>query len=220
MITFQGFKPSGLEKIANAMGFQGEEKDFQKFLEENPDRQAEMMRYQDIARKMVEGGYVKKMSTGGGVDDRIQPDSSLLKNAVIETEPKEPKKPKTITDVAAKRVTDPKVPTGAVINPFGIPTRDDQIISTDSGQLEGNIVTGGQGATTTTATATPKTDASTYDADKKSDEVKATVESLEAAQTDPNDPRAKVTAQESTKTLVEKKSRNDRLLSNNGLQKS
>ena len=203
MITFQGFKPSGIEKIANAMGFQGEEKDFQKFLEENPDRQAEMMRYQDIARKMVEGGYVKKMSTGGGVDDRIQPDSSLLKNAVIETEPKEPKKPKTITDVAAKRVTDPKLPTGAVINPFGIPTSDDQIISTDSGQLEGNIVTGGQGATTTTATATPKTDASTYDADKKSDEVKATVESLEAAQTDPNDPRAKVTAQESTKTLVE-----------------
>ena len=49
MITFQGFKPSGLEKIANAMGFQGEEKDFKKFLEENPDRQAEMLRYQDIA---------------------------------------------------------------------------------------------------------------------------------------------------------------------------
>ena len=37
MNVFQGFKPSGLEKIANAMGFQGEEKDFQKFLEENPD---------------------------------------------------------------------------------------------------------------------------------------------------------------------------------------
>ena len=64
MISFQGFKPSGIEKIANAMGFQGEEKDFKKFLEENPDRQAEMMRYQDIARKMVEGGYVKKMSNG------------------------------------------------------------------------------------------------------------------------------------------------------------
>ena len=32
MIQFQGFKPSGMEKIANAMGFQGEEKDFQKFL--------------------------------------------------------------------------------------------------------------------------------------------------------------------------------------------
>jgi len=78
MITFQGFKPSGLEKIANAMGFQGEEKDFQKFLEENPDRQAEMLRYQDIARKMVEGGYVKKMSRGG--DTRTVDESEIAKD--------------------------------------------------------------------------------------------------------------------------------------------
>jgi hypothetical protein len=202
MITFKGFKPSGIEKIANAMGFQGEEKEFKKFLEENPDRQAEMMRYQDIARKMVEGGYVKKLSGGAYVDDdgkiTVRPDDRAK-----QTEEGTPKKKKTITDVTAKRVTDPKLPTGAVINPYGVPTDDDQLIPTDSGKLEGNIVTGGQGATTTTATATPKTDASTYDADKKSDEVKATVESLEAAQTDPNDPRAKVTAQESTKTLVE-----------------
>ena len=61
MNTFQGFKPSGMEKIANSMGFQGNMNDFQKFLNDNPDRQAEMMRYQNMARKMVEGGYVKKM---------------------------------------------------------------------------------------------------------------------------------------------------------------
>ena len=34
MNTFQGFKPSGMEKIANAMGFQGNIKDFQKFLQQ------------------------------------------------------------------------------------------------------------------------------------------------------------------------------------------
>ena len=62
---FQGFKPSGMEKIANAMGFQGNIKDFQQFLQENPDRQSEMMRYQDMARKMVAGGYVNKMQEGG-----------------------------------------------------------------------------------------------------------------------------------------------------------
>ena len=201
MIQFQGFKPSGIEKIANAMGFQGEEKDFQKFLEDNPDRQAEMMRYQDMARKMVEGGYVKKMSTGGAIDDEV-----FTGQPVPDNEPppkKDPKKPKTITDVSAKRVTDPKLPTGAVINPYGVPTDDDQLIPTDSGKLGDTPMAGGLGAITTTATATPKTDASTYDADKKSDEVKATVESLEAAQTDPNDPRAKITAQDSTKSLVE-----------------
>ena len=69
MIQFQGFKPSGMEKIANAMGFQGNIKDFQKFLEDNPDRQTEMMRYQDAARQMAEGGYLKKMQTGGSIGD-------------------------------------------------------------------------------------------------------------------------------------------------------
>ena len=64
MISFQGFKPSGMEKIANAMGFQGMKR-LSKVLKDNPDRQAEMMRYQNIARKMVEGGYVKKMQEGG-----------------------------------------------------------------------------------------------------------------------------------------------------------
>jgi hypothetical protein len=113
MISFQGFKPSGLEKIANAMGFQGEEKDFKKFLEENPDRQAEMLRYQDIARKMVEGGYVNKMQEGGT-----------------------PAK-KSIRDISLDRVTDPKVPTGATVSPFAIPTGDaGQTVPTTSGMVD------------------------------------------------------------------------------------
>ena len=184
MITFQGFKPSGIEKIANAMGFQGNIKDFQKFLEDNPDRQSEMMRYQDIARKMVEGGYVKKMQEGG------------------DTTPEEPKKKETITDITAKRVTDPKLPTGAVVNPYGVPTDDNQLIDPDESKL-GTTPTGtARGALTEDAVATPKTDAATFNATTKSDEVDAVNKSIETAQADPNDPRAKVTAQASTKSLV------------------
>jgi len=174
MISFQGFKPSGIEKIANAMGFQGEEKDFQKFLEENPDRQAEMMRYQDIARKMVQGGLAKKMQVGG-----------------------------TISTVAAKRVTDPKLPTGAVINPKGVPTDDvGQTIDTTSGQVGTTPMAGRVGATTTTATATPQTPVATMTADTKEQEVKATTDAITASQVNPTDPRAKVTAAEATKSSV------------------
>ena len=86
MISFQGFKPSGIEKIANAMGFQGEEKDFKKFLEENPDRQAEMLRYQDIARKMVEGGYVRKLS--GGAYVLIKKDQTIEQNKLKRVNPR------------------------------------------------------------------------------------------------------------------------------------
>ncbi len=208
MIQFQGFKPSGIEKIANAMGFQGEEKDFKKFLEENPDRQAEMMRYQDIARKMVSGGYVNKYQEGGTVK-------------------------KDIRDISSSMVTNPKVPAGAKVTPFGIPQGDTgQTISTTSGMVD---TTAPQATAKTAGTTTasrprmgdpripeifrmsetiddrpvqgsvpfPSSDQpATMQADTAIDKVTAVTDALEAAQLDPNDPRAKVTAAEATKSSV------------------
>ena len=173
MITFQGFKPSGIEKIANAMGFQGEEKDFKKFLEDNPDRQAEMIRYQNLARKMVEGGDVKKMQVGGS-----------------------------IAQVAAKRVVEPKLPEGSALTPFGVPKEDDQDKPTTSGQVGATPMAGGLGAKTTKATPATQKDITTIDADKKSEEIKATTDAINASQVDPTDPRGKVTAAEATKSSV------------------
>ena len=222
MIQFQGFKPSGIEKIANAMGFQGEEKDCQKFLEDNPDRQAEMMRYQDIARKMVEGGYVNKMQEGGT-----------------------PAK-KDIRDISSSMVTTPKVPAGAKVTPFGIPTGDaGQMIPTGSGQV-GTTAPKATAKTAGTTTATrggdprgrpvfpffkPEEDPAppmseefrreleergrthsdyrlqsdqpaTMQPDTAIDKVTAVTDALEASQLEPNYPRAKVTAAEATKSSV------------------
>ena len=201
MISFKGFKPSGIEKIANAMGFQGEEKDFKKFLEDNPDRQAEMMRYQDMARKMVQGGLTKKMQVGG-----------------------------TISKVAAKRVTDPKLPSGAVINPRGVPQGDTgQNIPTQSGQIGTTPMAGGVGAKTKEAivsdprrrpmfpfAAVPEIEKISESqssmprlsgiermtADTKSEEIQATTDAINASQVDPTDPRGKVNAAEATKSAV------------------
>tara|TARA_Y100001937_G_scaffold49852_1_gene69423 strand:+ start:24 stop:1892 length:1869 start_codon:yes stop_codon:yes gene_type:complete len=173
MIQFQGFKPSGMEKIANAMGFQGNIKDFQKFLEDNPDRQTEMMRYQDAARQMAEGGYIKKMQTGGSIGD-----------------------------ITAKRVTDPKLPAQAVVAPVGVPQSPDQIIDPIGSQLGTTPMAGGVGATTTTATPAPQKDITKFEADTKSDEVQATASAITASQVDPTDPRAKVNAAEATKSSV------------------
>ena len=173
MIQFQGFKPSGMEKIANAMGFQGNIKDFQKFLEDNPDRQTEMMRYQDVARQMAEGGYLKKMQTGGSIGE-----------------------------MTAKRVTDPKLPAQAVVAPVGVPQSPDQIIDPTGSQLGTTPMAGGVGATTTTATTAPQKDITKFEADTKSDEVQATANAITASQVDPADPRAKVNAAEATKSSV------------------
>ena len=223
MNIFQGFKPSGLEKIANAMGFQGDQRQFQQFLKDNPDRQAEMMRYQDIARKMVEGGYVKKMQEGGDAPEGGE---------------QAPKK-KTITGITADRVTDPKLAEGAKVDPFGIPTDSDQFVDPDATMLgdapTADVTTAGttkaradlpgfefgvmpfdsavggdprqEGATADAEQAgMPRRDkdvtAETMEATTKQDEVGAVLDSTQAAQGDPNDPRAKVTAQASTKSMV------------------
>ena len=171
---FQGFKPSGMEKIANAMGFQGNIKDFQQFLQDNPDRQAEMMRYQDVAKKMASGGYIKRYQEGGSIGA-----------------------------VAAKRVTDPKLPQGAAVTPYGVPTDPNQSIATTSGQVGTTPMASGVGAITATATPATKPSApAKMDATKATDQVTATTQAIQAAQVDPNDPRAKVTAAQATQSSV------------------
>jgi hypothetical protein len=89
-----------------------------------------------------------------------------------------------------------------VVNPYGVPTDDTQFIDPDESAL-GTTPTGtAMGAGTEDAVAPPKTDVTKIEATKKLDEVDAVNKSIETAQSDPNDPRAKVTAQASTKSMV------------------
>ena len=64
MMQFKAFKPQALNKIAGAMGYQGDMSQFQQFIEEDPQRKAQMDRYTNAARMMARGGVVK-MQTGG-----------------------------------------------------------------------------------------------------------------------------------------------------------
>ena len=61
---FTGFKPSGMQKIANRLGYKGDMVNFDNYLEQNPDKKRQMVVFEDVARKMAEGGYVN-MQTGG-----------------------------------------------------------------------------------------------------------------------------------------------------------
>ena len=61
---FKGFKPQGLQKIASRMGYAGRMEEFDNYLEQNPEKQREMITYQAKAQEMANGGYVS-MQTGG-----------------------------------------------------------------------------------------------------------------------------------------------------------
>ena len=64
MAIFKGFKPEAMNKIANAMGYQGNMNEFQSFLEEDPQRQEQMNKYTRAAVNMARGGVIR-MQTGG-----------------------------------------------------------------------------------------------------------------------------------------------------------
>ncbi len=212
---FGGFQPSGKVKIAQAMGFQGPMEQFDRFLEDNPDKQAEMMRYENIARKMVSGGYVAKMQEGGmPKSDVVPPDYDApvyggpvptpeFTPDILDKLANPPADPPSITDMSIDRIVDPKLPAGAVTTAYGVPTDPNQTIAEGTGAV-GDM----EGAETTTVDTTaqaetPEADkANTYDPAKSAEQVGNALDSVQAAQTDPDDARSKVVAAEQTKSAV------------------
>jgi len=65
MAMFKGFKPQGLQKIASRMGYAGRMEEFDNYLEQNPEKQREMITYQAKAQEMARGGSVVRMAVGG-----------------------------------------------------------------------------------------------------------------------------------------------------------
>ena len=179
---FGGFQPSGKAKIAQAMGFQGPMEQFDQFLQDNPDKQSEMMKYEDFARKMVSGGYVAKMQEGGDAT----------------------KKDPTITDVTIDRITQPALPAGAITTAYGVPTDETQTIAEGTGSV-GDMpqpaptskATAAQYATTQAVpTPTP------VDADQSAEKIAGALSSIDVAKVDPDDPKAKVNAAQQTVSAV------------------
>ena len=64
MAVFKAFKPEAMNKIAQSMGFSGNMREFESFIEQDPARQARMKMFQNAAMQMAKGGVVK-MQQGG-----------------------------------------------------------------------------------------------------------------------------------------------------------
>ena len=77
MAMFTGFKPQGLQKIASRMGYAGQMDKFDQYLEQNPDKQREMIVYQGKAQEMARGGMVNKMAVGGVTNPRVLPQGAV-----------------------------------------------------------------------------------------------------------------------------------------------
>jgi hypothetical protein len=109
----------------------------------------------------------------------------------------------TIKDVMTDRATDPTLPEGTEVDPTMIKTADDQFISGESGQVTGEFgVDKVAQADNYLADNVDQPDTEKYEADLSEEKVIAQTEAMQAAQMDPNDPRAQVTAAQTTKSMV------------------
>ena len=81
MQMFQGFKPEGMKKIQQRMGYTGPAEQFQSYLQSNPDKQMMMNSYVNKAMNMASGGYVRNFQTGGfNLPQGFNPTSYLKAN--------------------------------------------------------------------------------------------------------------------------------------------
>ena len=178
MMQFKAFKPQAMNKIAQAMGYQGDMNQFQQYIEQDPARQQQMNMYTNAAQKMAQGGMVKKMATGGTT-----------------TNP-------SIGDTTVQRMYDPAVPVGGVTIAAPTATDASQDVAQGTGTLTGQVAVPTAQAITAQATGPTTTAANVMQATQAAPAVDAAMTATQAAQTNPQDPRAQVTAAQQTASSV------------------
>ena len=190
MALFKGFKPEAMNKIASAMGYQGNMNEFQEFIEEDPQRQEQMNKFTQKAQEMARGGVVK-MQTGGTTT------GSGTGTGTTKPTPA----PQIAQDTVARMYT-PGLPIGAAITPAQIQQNTGQLVGTGGAQLTGSVAVPTAQAATAQAPTVTQTATNTMQAAQAAPAVDAAMQATQAAQANPQDPRAQVTAAQQTTSSV------------------
>ena len=181
MAMFKAFKPSGMEKIARSMGYQGSMDGFQNYLAQDPMRQQQMSNFQNKAMQMAKGGVVK-MQTGGTTQSQSQTSG--------------------VTDFSVQQMYDPKLTADQITKAEFIPYDQSQDVAAGTGTVTGQVQTPTAMAQTSQAQQPGQISTNLVQADTAAADVDAVVSATQAAQSDPNDPRLDITAAQQTQSSV------------------
>jgi hypothetical protein len=199
MAMFKAFKPSGMEKIARSMGYQGDMQGFQDYLATNPAQQQQMDMYTNKAMQMAKGGVVKKFQTGGTV---ATTGVTGVTGTPIATQPQASGTGPGVTDFSVQQMYSPGVPVGGETVPVGTLYDPSQEIAQGTGTLYGQVATPTAMALTAQAQQPTTTQANTMQAATAAPAVDSAMNATQAAQANPQDPRSQVTAAQQTASSV------------------
>ena len=195
MAIFTGFKPEAMQKIAGRLGYKGSMEEFDNYLQQNPEKKRQMVVYEEAAKQMARGGVVK-MQEGG---TPVQPDPRALPQQAIPQ--KSLPEGSTIGDVTAQEMASPGLPTGGTTVPVGTQLTQEQLIQPPAGQVSGTVSVPTTSSTTTVATQPTVQTANLMDAQGIAEQVNTSLDTLQAAQVDPTDPRSQVLAQQTASSV-------------------
>jgi len=193
---FTGFKPQAMQRIAGRLGYKGSMEEFDNFLEQNPEKKRQMVVYEEAAKQMAKGGVVKMQEGGTPAqpDPRALPQQAIPQKSLTEGS--------TIGDVTAQEMASPGLPTGGTTVPVGTQLTQEQLIQPPAGQVSGTVSVPTTMATTTVATQPTVQTANVMDAQGIAEQVNTSLDTLQAAQVDPTDPRSQVLAAQQTASSV------------------
>ena len=187
MAMFRGFKPQGLQKIANRLGYSGAMADFDNFLEQNPEKKRQMIVYEDAGKQMARGGVVK-MQTGGAPTQStpsFTPAGQAYVTTLGEGQGQVPafSGDPSLQDVTGTLAQTGAIPVGAVTQPQLTPVMQEQIVQPDLGTLGTTPITPTAQAITAQADAPVTATATQMEAAQASPEVQDAIQANQAAQT-------------------------------------
>ena len=148
--------------------------------------------------QQAEAAGVTNYSMEAPTNVKAQPQVLPQQNIPQENIPEEA----TIGDVSAQRLTTPALPTGATVTPVGTQLTQGQMLAPTSGQVSGTVSVPTAMAQTTMAEQQTASQANLMDAQSVAEQVNTSLDTLQAAQTDPADPRSQVLAAQQTASSV------------------
>ena len=191
MAIFTGFKPTGLKKIANKLGYEGSLDNFENYLEQNPEKKRQMIVYEESAKQMARGGVVK-MQEGGTPDEEVA-------NTDIPAEETQPN----IQDMTLERAQTGALPAGAVTTPQLTLQEEGQTIDPSIGAVAGeaNVIPNVAQAGTAQTDDPTISSAAQVDPRLAQADVQDAIASNQAATTDVSD-KAQILAAQQTASSV------------------
>src|SRR5210317_1120541 len=198
MAMFKAFKPSGMEKIARAMGYQGNMQGFQDYISQDPMRQQRMQGYQQQAMQMARGGAVKRANVVKMQEGGTTPPAPVEETPTTEeTTPKSP----SIGDITVDRMSTGALPVGGVTQAATVPVAGEQMLQPGTGAVGAMQPISTAVAGVTQADTVTETQANKMEAVQSAPAVQTALDATQAAQ-GTVDPRAEVVAAQQTASSV------------------